>query len=257
MRLNLYILFLVLGGSLFAQEPVDSIKLNSLQFDFGMNQIKEENIHPKVHSGTIAGLSFNRHIQSKNISDLGISIRYSRVKTVYEDLSATVNAQITGDYRYLFKTFSKCRLMYAVGPEAYICYIVSYYPNWDDSHLYWANQISLGASNLFSYQISKSKTLVFDLRFSVLSFISRPEKDRQYKIDDLSFGGIMKSLNSNFESGSVDKSLRIAYQMEYQIHFNPKFTQAICYEYDYVKIKGKESFLFQANSHRLALKIYF
>jgi hypothetical protein len=247
----------MIGVDLFAQEPFDTIKRNNIKLDFGINQIKEENMHPKVHSGTITGLSYNRHLKSKNISEFGINIRYSRAKTVYEDLSATVNAHIIVNYQYLFKTLYRAKFMYAVGPETYLNYNVSFYPNWDESHLYWANSFSLGASNKLSYQISKSNTLVFDLRFSVISIISRPEKDRQYKIDDLSFGGIMKDLNSNLEFCSVDKALLVAYQIEYQFHFSPKVSQAICYSYDYSRINRKQGSPFQNNIHRLGFIIYF
>jgi hypothetical protein len=256
MKRSLIILFFLLGANVFAQVSIDSLKRNSLQLFFGINQLKEENLHVKVHSGLITGISYQHYLKSKNISDFNISIKWSRAKTAYEDLSATANAHLSVSYRYLFKIYNLTKISYALGPEINIQYNVSVYPNWDESHLYWANHVDLGADNILLYRLSESRTLLIDLRFSVFSAFNRPEYDRMYKYDDFSFGGIMKNFHSDYEFGSVDKTFRIAIHMEYQFHLNPKFTQALCYSYDYLRINGNENLPFQNNLHQVGLKIY-
>lgn len=257
MRNSLIFLFLTFTVNLFAQETTPAPKRSSFQLSYGFNQLKEENLHPKVHSGTITTFSYGRYFRSRNISELEISLSYSRVRTTYENWSKTVNGRLEADYKYLFTAVSRNKMVYSVGPEINICYNVNFYPNWDESHLYWANQLSLGVGNRFSYAISESQSLVFDLGFSLFSVFSRPIHDRQYKIDDTSFGGIVKSLHSNPESGSFGKSFRLSCNAEYRFHLNRKVSKAFCYTFDYVKADGENSSLFQNNSNQLGFKIYF
>jgi hypothetical protein len=161
-------MFFILGVNSFAQVQVDSIRRKSLQLDFGVNQLKEENIHLKVHTGMVTGFSYNHYLRSKNISDFGITIKWSRAKTAYEDLSGTANAHIIGNYRYLFKTYCQGKIIYAVGPEINIHYNLGLYPNWDESHLYWANQFSLNADNVSLSILSYLKGLYCNhLRISI------------------------------------------------------------------------------------------
>lgn len=257
MKFVLIFLILTLAENLFAQQKILAPKRSSLQLSYGFNQVNEENLHPKVHSGTITTLSYVRCFKSRNISELEISLSYSRVRTSYEDWSKTVNGQLAADYKYMFTALSKNKMQYSVGPEINVCYNLNFYPNWDESHLYWANQFSIGAGNRLMYTISESKSLVLDLGFSLFSVFSRPIFDRQYKIDDTSFCGIVKSLHSNPESGSLGKSFRLSGTTEYRFHLNRKVSKAFCYSFDYTKVDGENSSLFQNNCNKLGFKIYF
>jgi hypothetical protein len=257
MKQCLILILVIIGVNLLAQETNLSPKLTSLQLNFGINQLKEEKLHPKVHSGTITTLSYGRCFKSRNISELEFSLSYSRVKTTYEDWAKTINGQLAADYKYLFTAVSRNKIAYSIGPEIKICYNVNFYPNWDESHLYWANQLSLSVGNRFSYQVDDSKSLLLDLGFSLLSASSRPINDRQYKIDDTSFGGIVKSFHSNPEFGSFGKAFRLSCKAEYRFHLNRKATKAFCYSFDYAKADGDNSSLFQNNINQLGFKIYF
>ena len=257
MKRSLFILLFLLGAKLFAQVSIDSFKRNSIQLIFGINQLKEENLHPKVHSGRVTGISYQHFLKSKNISDFDVTLKWSRAKTEYEDLSATANAHITGSYSYLFKIINNPRILYALGPEISIQYNLGFYPNWDESHLYWANHMDLGADNYLLYRVSKSGILLFNLGFSVFSVFNRPEYDRMYKIGTYSFEKVIHDLHSDYEFGSINKTIRMAFHMEYQFLLHPKFTQALCYSYEYLKINGNESLPFQNNLHQVGFKIYF
>jgi len=95
------------------------------------------------------------------------------------------------------------------------------------------------------------------LDISLISVFSRPELDRQYKIDDISFGGIIENMHSNLEAGTINKSFSVAFQTEYQFHTSEKITQAICYSYDYRRLKSNKGNPFQGSLHQIGLKIYF
>lgn len=243
--------------SLGAQEVPAAGNSNSFQLDFGVNQLKDENLHTKVHTGILYGLTYEYSKQSQNISNFSIGLRYSRLKTNYEELSASANIQLFGDYNYLFGTVKRKRFSYFLGPEIKLNYNLSFYPNWDESHLYWACCIEIGVRNKLSFQINEHQSLVMDLSLSLFSVLSRPELDRQYKIDDISFGGIIQNMHSNLQGGTINKSFFVSIQTEYQFHISEKITQAICYSYDYRRVKGNEGNPFQSSRHQIGLKIYF
>jgi hypothetical protein len=251
------ILTLLLVANVLAQNSADSAKRNCLTLDFGLNQIKEENIHPKVHSGTITGLGYSHTLETKNVSEWGLNFRYSRLKTTYEDLSASANIQIAAHYHYLFKAISRQRYTYAVGPEVKLIYNIGLYPNWDESHLYWGNSFSLGVDNEFRYKLSENKSLIFNGYISVVSVLSRPEPDRQYKFDDLTFSGIVENFHSNMEAGTVDKAIALICRAEYKFGAGPRLAQALFYKVDYSRMEGSPGSAFRQCLHQLGFKLYF
>lgn len=251
------LLLLFFTWDLQAQEDNSFQKSSSFQLDAGTIQIKEKNLMPKVHHGLYYGLEYGHSKQKKNFTAFHIGLGLSRLKTAYEVLSPSANVQIHGDFLYLFEMIKKTHFTYHLGPGAGLNYDASYFPNWDESHLYWVSNLALGIRNKFNYQVNDRQFLVVDLGCSLFSLFSRPELDRQYKIDDISIGGILENLHSNSQGGTINKSLFLSFQAEYQFHTGENITQAICYAYDFSRVKSKEGFAFLENVHKIGLKIYF
>ena len=250
----LFFFILCLPFGLLAQ---NEWKLRSFQLDAGINQIKEENLHPKVHKGLIYGLQFEHLKYRKRTTSWGMGLQFSRLKTKYEDLSASANAQLFARYAKLFPISQTPKRSWLLGPEANLHYVLSFFPNWDESHLYWANTWGAGIHNKFIFQIKEKRSLDWELRIPLVSLLSRPEPNRLYKIDDLSAGGIISSLHSNLEGAFWNKSLMIWTKVEYQFQISEKTTQALCYSFEYARIKSKEGAPFQNLQHHVGLKIYF
>ena len=257
MKTILSLLLIFFTFVLKAQENTNVNKSNGVQLDFGLIQIKEENLHPKAHHGLLYRLQYEHSRQKINISNFHIGLGFSRLKTKYEELSATANAQLQGDYQYLFKIRNTNKLTYHLGPEIKLTYNLSFFPNWDESHLYWASSLDLGIRNKSSYHINARQSLEMDLGISLFSVFSRPELERQYKIDDISLAAILGSMNSNPEGGTMNKSFILSFQAEYQFHTSESIKQAICYSYGYNRVKSNDGFPFQENLHKLGFKIYF
>jgi hypothetical protein len=78
---------------------------------------------------TLYGLIYENSKQSNNISQYDIGIKFSRVKTAYEDLSASAYAELFGRYSYFFKITKKTKSTFHFGPEIKLNYAVSFYPN--------------------------------------------------------------------------------------------------------------------------------
>ncbi len=191
------------------------------------------------------------------ISNYKIGVVYSRLKTKFEDLSASANIQLSGKYNFLFETIIGDRFTYFIGPEIELHSNLSYYPNWDESRLYWGSFQNLGVKNKLSYAINERQSFVIDLSLSIYSLFSRPQMNRQYKIDDISLGGIVANMYSNLEGGTINKSISSTFQTEYQFHISEKITQAICYSFNYRRLKSKDGSPFQNSIHNIGFKLYF
>lgn len=256
MKLPLLILAFLISTNMVGQ--TDSVYVqNSIHSFAGINQVKEQNLHPKVHKGAVFGFNYMHEKIKKNISLYDVWFQYSKVKTSFENSSTSLNIQINGRYRYLFEIINKDKLSFFTGPNLSAHYRLSHYPNWDDSHLYWADDFSIGSANKLTYSLSKKTAISFDLGFSLLSVFNRPELNRMYKIDDVSPGGIVKNMNSNFEIGTLNKAFKLDFQVEYKFRISPYITEAICYSFDYGRFKGNEGNPFSNVQHNLGLKIYF
>jgi hypothetical protein len=247
----------LLSGFCFGQNDGTFCKQNGFQLDLGLNQLKEENLHPKVHSGFCFGLRYN-HLRTKVGQRLiQFEARFSRPKTKYESLSASMNIQLYGSYSFLFHKVEKNKITFHLGPDIGFQYNLSHYPNWDESHLYWSDYLGLGVYNKLKYQLNKKQELVLDISAPIASIISRPELNRLYKIDDVTFGGIVKSMHSNLEGAFWNHSFAIKSRLEYHFAISKRVTHAICYSFNYSRMRANEGLLFQNSQHLIGLKLYY
>jgi len=258
MRLIIVTLLLFLHSSLcFGQEVKTLSKQNSFQVDVFLNQLKEENLHPKVHSGAGYGLLYSGLRKKRNQTQFEIGLQFSRPKTKYESLAASMNIQLFSNYAFLFNGITNNKFAYQLGPELGLHYNLSLYPNWDESHLYWADYLGLGLRNTFNYQLNGKHALTFNISVPLVSLISRPELDRIYKIDDISVGGIFGSMHSNLEGVLWNHSFIAKSRFEYHFQITDHLTQSICYSFNYSRIQAKAGLPLQNLQHLIGLKLYF
>lgn len=250
-------LFLFSASFCFGQDSKPYSKQNSFQLDAGLNQLKEKNLHPKAHSGACFGLLYSNLRTKRYQKQFEIGVQFSRLKTKYESLAASMNIQLFANYAYLLNGITKNKFTYTLGPEIWLHYNLSFYPNWDESHLYWADYLGLGVRNKLKYQLNEKQALKLDISIPVASLISRPELDRMYKIDDISVGGILGSMHSNLEGKLWNYSFILKSRLEYLFQISERFTQAICYSFNYSRFRAKEGLPFQNLQHLIGLKLYF
>jgi hypothetical protein len=243
MKPNIPLIFiLILTGNLIKGQNPDSIsyiqKSNSFNIQFGFNQIKERNLLPLVHRGMLTELSFESEKIKRNLRQFQFSFIYSRLKTSLEEMSKSANIKLEINYSYNIPIFQKKNFRYYLGPQASICYSFMLYPNWDESHSYWADYLSLGANNIFSFSLRHESEWFTSLHFSLFSFFSRPDETRPYKMDDYSLGGILKAFNTGIEPGLINKVLQINLKTEYRFPVFVTKREAITFNMDIIRISG-------------------
>jgi hypothetical protein len=221
----------------------------------GVNQVKEENLLPRVHSGFITTLAYDYICISERYQDFKFALGISRIIANPEDVTKSANLMLTSSYSYCFKLIEVPNISYFIGPQAKLAYSVFFYPNWDESHLYWGNLFSIGVSNFGTYKICSRTRLVSTLTIALFSLYSRPNALRLYKIDELSFGSIFKSLHQNLEFGFITAVTTLHFDIEYQFPVFETKTEAFFYSFDYAHIGKGNALPFTQLFHQLGLRI--
>lgn len=108
-------------------QKTDSAKANQfISLQFGLNKIKDENLLPKVSTGTITELSYGFEKRKTNLQQFHFTVGYSRLKTEFEDLSKTANLELNMDYNLGYQLAQKNNFTYYLGPEMRLSYNACY-----------------------------------------------------------------------------------------------------------------------------------
>ena len=256
--IGLELLVLIFG---FAKaEAQDSLLLEKrhhfISAWFGVNQIKDENLHPKVSTGTITELSYGFERRKNNFTQFQFILGYSRLKTKFEELSASANFKLNLNYSYNLNLYQNNKLKYYLGPKAVLAYSACYFPLWDESHLYWADYFSIGVNNILSVRLKNKNEWLASLSIPIFSLYSRPDYLRLYKIDAVDFGGIAKNLNSDITPGFWGNAFELNFETAYCFPVFKNNMQAFTYSLEFLRIKKNDGKPFTQLSHQIGIKFW-
>ena len=255
----LFIFFLVLSGGHIKGQDQDSEatrhKIYSVGMQLGQNQIREMNLLPLVHKGMITEFSFETEKIKSSLRQFQFFLSWSRVKTSLEEMSKSANIRLGLNYSYNLLIFQKNNLRYYLGPQTSLCYSFMLYPNWDESHSYWADYLSFGTNNILFVSLRHENEWFTSINFSLFNFFSRPEEIRPYKMDDYSPGGILKAFNSNIEPGLMNKVFQIRFKTEYRFPVFVTKREAVTYNTDILRISGNNGHPIFQITNCIGLKI--
>lgn len=251
------LILLTLSRFSYAQESDPHIKVKrvkSIEFRTGFVQQKEGNLHNKVFNGINYTFLYSNTLQKKNLSLLNIAIGNAHLKTEIEKSFSSALVNIDLDYHYLFKVYQKNKWEIHSGIGSNLNYNIGYYWIWDESHLYWANFLSLNFSQRFSYETNNNNRIVLDFSVPLFLFLSRPENERNYKIDDFSFSGIINSFHYQPETRFLTNSNFINISMEYRYLRKNSFQPFLSYSFNYFNLETPYSNSAKSIQHLVGLK---
>lgn len=242
---------------IIAQPNADApVKHKGISLHIGHSQLKDENLHPKVFRGlTVESFYFHSNF-GNHISEYSAGFRLSAMHTALEEFPSAASISIIGSYRYLFRVVHNEKWNYFLGPVAELQYGTNAYFNWDESHLYFANYLSGGLGNRLRYAMG-NKSLDFSLEIPVISGISRPELNRQYKIDDMRFGGILKNLSSNPEVAFMNKNFFVRTGLKINYLSKGGKPRSIGYHFRYHFMQADNGNPYQNIEHFISYKFSF
>lgn len=233
MKILIFLILFYPVNYVYAQTEFDEpLILSRISFNLGYNQVKEENLHPKVFSGLIINPSYSLSKFGKNTSEYCAGLKVSLLNTAYEDFPSAIGIALYSNYKYLFFLAGDGKLNYSLGPIIDLQYGTYAFFNWDESHFYYANYISGGISSRISHNIGNSS---FEYKFDIpiVSIICRPELNRQFKIDDMTFWGVIHNLASNPEFTLPNKNFLVNLAIEWK--YNIKGALGYNFKYHFMQ----------------------
>jgi len=257
-KMKHFLLLITLLGSLLsmAEELQPVIKKSGIQIDLGINQNKESNLLPVIHQGGIYGLHYFSERQSVNLSQFETGLQLGLLQSKFEPEIGTTAIRLWGKYAYLFPLYSAEKFSVFAGPESELNYNSGLYFNWDESHLYHANFLSAGAHLRIKYLFQSKNSLTLNIGLPIFSAISRSLPNRMYKIDDLTFGGIIREMHNRIKVGSFTKNFLVDSSVEYCFNTSKKLVPAFCYTLRYNQMKDSTGLPFQQIQHLAGIKFY-
>jgi hypothetical protein len=234
--------------------------------------MNEQILLPLVHKGTMIKVSCDLENTGKSLNETQISVIYSRIKTSLEDISKSGNIKLDFIYSRNYLIFQSNNLKYFFGPQISLCYSFMIYPDWDESHFYWADYLGAGASNIVTIGLKNGDEWFTSLKIPVFSLYSRPDDYRLYKMEDSSPTGVIRALHSGIGAGSWNRVFQLNLNSEYRftvlqnkrnarkysIDFIRKSrTEAFTYSFDFIRISKKGEQAFIQITNQLGLKFMF
>ncbi len=247
------------GSTLFGQErkPVSFTERSSLGLYTGLVQLKELNLLPKVHRGLLFSLGYSYYGRESMGSAFEFQAAFAKLKTKYEGAASSQFVQLEASYAYLLDIAArKDAFSFSGGPYVGAAYNLGFYPNWDDSHLYWADYLGIGGRSLFLFRHG-TKTFVVKASVPLFSFITRPEQERPYKIDDVSLQGIVHNMNSHWEPACWNKMRTFKGEVDYKYSLGSRWSQSVGYSFRYLNMIASDSNPMHQLQHRIGVKMYF
>jgi hypothetical protein len=239
----------------FLQDEPAKPTTHGIGIAIGVNQEKEANLLPFVHSGFVATLSYELRRQKRNFQSFRFALGFSRIGTSADAYDKGLNVPVNAAYSYNFRLLDAAGMKYFLGPLADASYSFSFYPDWDDSHAYWATNISLGVNNILIVTLPNNTRLLTSVSLPLLSFYSRPDPLRLYKSDEVSFGSLFNDMHKNMKAGFWDAAFFIHMNLEYQFPVFQTKTEAVFYTFDYSRIKKADGNPWTQLLHQFGLKV--
>jgi hypothetical protein len=227
---------------------------HSIELTMGYSQLKEANLHGMVFRGIGYAISYNAVRERDNISALNVSIGNSHLTTGPEDGFPSLNASASLHYRYLFRAGTSSRLHIHTGLGSFLRYNVSFFENWDESHLYWANSLGIDVTQRFALPVFRDAGLSGSVSLPVFLVLSRPARERDFKMDDFSFGGLLKSLHQKPEFRLPHRSTYVSGSLEYRVSREKQSRPALTYSFSYYSLNTSYSNTARSLRHHVGIK---
>jgi len=253
-RWVLPLLLSAIPATAFSQASDTTARRHILGIGAGANQVRDDNLHPKASTGYLVALSYATEKHDRRWKGFELMVSVSRLKAAFEDVSLSAHLRIDGSYHQAFDLGHSGPVSWRLGPEAILSYQASYFPNWDDSHLYWADFVSLGCRATAVCVRPRERDWSATVSVPLVSAFSRPERYRLYKIDDIDFGGIVKSLNDRPSFGYPGRVLDVRLRVEYRFPVMQTRRQALLYSFEYLYMKRPGGAPYRNLMHRFGIR---
>lgn len=236
-RAQLFLFLLLLIPKLVtSQEQKLPNIYHSFTYEIGVNWLKEENLFPIVHKGSINGLTYKFEKIVKNYHEVSVTLRYSKIKAELETEKVSQNEQVNFGYCMGFHLLRREKMNFYMGYNLKYTHSLVEFPVWDESRAYWATSLTLGISNKLFVNIKENQSWILSWDLNPMGLYSRPDEVRLYAQENWSFSSILKTTNSNLKPGFINNILLCNFRTEYRFLTKKDHYLALQYSFSYLRI---------------------
>jgi len=251
-------IYLITYSDILSGQNISSSKFrHHFGYSFGISQVKEENLIPKVHKGLNHFILYEFEKRDDIFHNFHFYLGYGKMKTEIESEALSFNAQLSAGYCYNFRIFGNETFCYYLGPNLAFTSSLSEYEIWDEAHAYWGNYFSLGPGNIAFIKLKGNKIFVAHLDLAILGFYTRPDYYRLYANEYWTFSNIIKIMNSHYHFGFLNNAFQMKASIEYRTPiFNDDFFSFLFSIY-YSQIKANDGKALKELFPKLGVGIWF
>ncbi|MCH7411323.1 hypothetical protein MM239_18150 [Belliella sp. DSM 111904] len=251
-RLCCITFLIIIQSPCYGQNLLADHKSRQVNFLSGYIQQKELNLMPKVHSGFQYVLEYQVDSEMKYLRRFRARFGVSPLTTPWETSGFSANLEIQASYFQFIQILNTQNWKVWTGPFGRLTYNTSFYPNWDESHLYWANQMQTGLASRSVYKLQgQTRSLFWDFNLPVLGLLSRPNIERNYKINDFSFGGIVQVMHYQPQIIGLINNFQVHSRIGFIFPITQKKQAQVGYHLDHMQVFTKYSNQFIQSSHQM------
>ena len=234
---SLLFLLLLIHESGSGQEPEFQKMYHSFTYEIGSNWLKEDNLFPIVHKGSVNGFTYRFEKTGKFYNEVFVALRYSKLMSEPETEKVSQNMQISFGYCMGFHLLKRENINFYLGYNLRYAYSLVEFPVWDESRAYWGTSLTLGVSNKFFVNIKENQNWIFSWDINPMGIYSRPDEVRLYAQENWSFSSIVQTTNSNIKSGFINNILLSNFRTEYRFLTKKDYYLSLLYSFSYSRIK--------------------
>jgi len=205
-------------------------------------QGKELLINGTVHSNLGYGFTADwKRISPENYQEAGLEFDWVRPKSQLEPAAVSAYANLNLHYALLFPFLNKRGWHLYAGGNLQGDLRPASYALWDDSHMYWTTFSGLGAQGIARKEMSERKVFFAGFSLPLVGIISRPPIYRENKMEDTSFGNLMKLNFQDPEFTYVLNFFNPDLKAGFELSISKKFSLAFFLHFEYLSANASYS----------------
>ncbi len=225
-------------------------------YSLGFDNIKEENLIPKIHTGILQIFSYGWELRRENYHRFLFRLGYGNIKTGIESEAVTWHAHTAIAYCLGFKILDRDQVQFYSGPRAAFTSSLYEYEVWDEAHAYWGNLLSLGLGNSVALQAGGRKSFLLHFDFTLLGLYTRPDLYRLYANEYWTFSHIMTLMNRHYRFGSVNHAFQLHASAEYRTPIFRSCALSLSFSLFYSRIRAEAGKPLQELTPKLSLGVW-
>jgi hypothetical protein len=199
-------------------------------------QRMERNLHGMRHNspGILLFTEWSKQkLKHRHVASLEAG--FTKPKAAFEPAAYSIGLLLETRYHYQRQIITGQQGTFYAGGWVGAHYNLAFYPNWDESHMYWANFAGLGFSTHWQKQLTGTSKHVFaDVSLPLLGGISRPPLHRDYKIEDTAPSAIIKTNHKDMQLAGPAQYFNPNLKLGLQLNTTSRLACALYYQANYI-----------------------